>query len=468
MLKIQQDRPSTHAARLVQTFLREPDWIPRRSENISFSNDESYRRSTKIDVALEKYPHPLAEPLFKNPTVPLVPVSVVRKDLKLVGTLQDGSGRQLPVATRDVNTFFAWSFLCELASEKLGCSLNELSTDIKAKIKEICWNFPSGDEAESTKNLVEWEPVNSWSPQTKNEWSHLTDDDEFSRVLRTFTFVYLLMAEIADHGTAEIVIFEHTEPIKFPPDKWVVRLASSFGWKPTEFPILTPSVGWGRSYHLEITVPEDLIITDAILTREIIVDRQILDFFEIRRSANSVSIHTTDSMPVGLYSLVIQVDLKIQGLFRALFTSVLIASALLIACDFLIHPLWIATRHKSESAITILLVVPTLITTYLIRPGEHALTSRMLLSLRICGGLVALVDYMAAGLTILTQNNQQQLFNRLWGFFSVSALALAIVISAAVFLSRSRTNLAKKLYGSTQSRQVEEFESAGYLNKLFE
>ncbi len=127
-------------------------------------------------------------------------------------------------------------------------------------------------------------------------------------------------------------------------------------------------------------------------------------------------------------------------LYAALFTSAL-ASILLILCRTRLQELSAAIDASSA----LLLIVPGLLAAYLVRPGEHALTTSVLVGVRwmlIISGLCAL-----AGVGSLVADLPAQTLRFVWDFIAtLSTLSLCIVVSAVILPMRG------KRFGESLSR----------------
>jgi hypothetical protein len=125
VLNIGLEQPDARVGAVVETLLRTPDWVLRRVEKITFINCDTITRQSTLDVSLAVYQKHCTGGWF-DPSSFLVPLTVMKKDLLTDFNLRDGSDKAISVISREVDTFFAWSFLCSQAAQLLGVYLSAL------------------------------------------------------------------------------------------------------------------------------------------------------------------------------------------------------------------------------------------------------------------------------------------------------------------------------------------------------
>lgn len=170
-------------------------------------------------------------------------------------------------------------------------------------------------------------------------------------------------------------------------------LGSKFSWMPEEFMFSVHDVGATASHHFEVEAPEstEIISTDLLVTpaepgaptHTVMSDRSMALYGHVRLTEEAFK------QPI------VRVGVKLRatraGLLSAgAVTAVMVAGAFWAARPFL--------QHADEAAAaTVLLAVPALVVSYLIRPGEHALRAGMLSGVRVLLGITALCLFAGAG-----------------------------------------------------------------------
>jgi hypothetical protein len=92
-------------------------------------------------------------------------------------------------------------------------------------------------------------------------------------------------------------------------------------------------------------------------------------------------------------------------------------------------------KTQVDSSAALLLVLPGVISTYLARPGEHHLVSRMLLGVRTLTVVSAMIVYLAAA--VVVTDVAPGLVREIWGGLAVLAAIPATALTVAVRRCRS-------------------------------
>jgi hypothetical protein len=94
----------------------------------------------------------------------------------------------------------------------------------------------------------------------------------------------------------------------------------------------------------------------------------------------------------------------------------------------------------TQGAAAILLVVPTLLSLYIVRPGEHSLTTRLLGGLRFLGVTCSALTAVAAASLVGTDRNTH--IDGLWWWLKWTALAIVIALTFSLVASMLSTRAA--------------------------
>lgn len=451
MLTCGLDRPDPKLADYVSSFLLDCPWIRRRVETIAFVDDTTISRHTTLDVSGFDVERGAATCPF-HPTRPIVPIALLKKNLLVHFDLRDESSVALPVLPREIDTFFAWSLIMQIAARLV----DPVDDHIAQHLWELVFKFPDPQDSPFSPEIKSWSVPVTWKKETSEQWQRLLLNQSFDRVLRDFTFNYLLLTQLPKGKAVHIVKYSYYQHLPFELDSWREHL----GYVAPEIRIDAPAVGWGRSYHLEVDLPRELRAVDPLLYR-VVQDRlgllqRSVEAYDLVSHARTVEIHTTGDVPVADHLLVIPVRLSLGGYLRAIWMSTLFAAIVLLIGRIFLSDVVNALRVKSEAeaAVALLLVVPSLITAYLIRPEEHAIASSLLRTLRFAAASCGLLTYLAAGMLVLGLSGGR--LADAWTIMCVVACAIAVSFTVAVNKTRKACKGADESCGFTKQLHIVE------------
>jgi|SRR3984957_6450062 len=449
MLTCELDLPNDDVAEYVEAFLRFRSWERRRVETVSFIDYDTIRRRTTIDLSMKTISESsTACPFFVDR--PLVPIALMKKDLLASFDLRDAAGGAISVVPRDVDAFFAWSILCRWARRGLSRTNAPVPQLILDHLKHIAYSFPKSDDVITSPVVASWIAPNSWSASMKIRWQRLLKNEQFERILRQFTFNYLLIAQLPALPEVQIVKFSFEECITLN----AATKSELLGYDAAEFPIETPSIGWGRSFHLQVEPPTDMIITDMQLLKLEDIARSVKypERYEIKIGNGFAQIHTTNELETANYTVSVLMRVSVSGYLRAAWISTMFAALILALGNVYLERLERAVQNRAEAAVALLLVVPSLVSAYLVRPGEHAIASKLLRYLRYGAGLCGLVTYFAAAALVLGWNGN--VLSYIWRSAATLALWVAMIFSGAVILTKVDLVRVGKELGQTRVQHV--------------
>lgn len=444
------DVPDSNVASYVDSFLREAPWLRRRVETVSFIDVDTVVRKTTLDVGMAEVKiSASACPLFEDR--PLVPLVLLKKELLVDFDLRDRQGAALAVVPREIDSFFAWSLLCVEARRVLGQDLTTQSMVVSDHLRSLAFNFPRpGDEAYDN-TLHSWEIPGSWSDSDRRAWRTLLQDELFARLLRDFTFNFILMTQLEATSAIQLVKFSYQQYLPYSELLWSERL----GIKPTELAIVAPSVGWVRSYHLRVEAPQDLRVTDVGLfriQRDSSTSPLPAESYEVRVSAEAAQIHTTSSIRPADHVVAITMRVPLFGYLRAVWLTSLATAAILLVARILIDDVEAAMAERADAAVALLLVGPSLLAAYLVRPGEHAIASRLLRPIRYAVSGGGCLSYISAAVLVLgVQGDKLRL---VWTCIATLAAIIAAAITIVVILTKREFDEASLSAAATDRRTI--------------
>jgi hypothetical protein len=438
------DVPDQGIANYVNEFLKDPHWIRRLVDTVSFLDYDTLHRRSTVDLEMSTLMRMASTLPFDNECM-LVPLAILKKNLLADFDLRDGSGRALTVVPRNLDTYFAWSFLCARAGTALGVAMSEVPRPIRAHLSFIAYRFPDVDDNPFSGPVRSWNPPLVWSVAMLDTWSRLVEQEEFARFLTDFTFSYLLVTQLNFECDVQIVKYSHQQS----PNLNAASLSGLIGIVAAEFIIEAPSVGWGRSYHLQIEPPNEMVVTGIFLERyeAVNVPEPTNDAYDTQVGDGFAQVHTGGSIPSGDYHARLLMRVQLPGYLRSLWLSTIFTSLVLFLGDIFLGRLQRAAHSDVEGAVALLLVAPSLITAYLVRPGEHAIASSLLRVHRYLAGTSGLLTYLAAAALVL--NWKGFALREIWSIVTSMALLIAVILTVGVDAARNDTRDLNALVGRT-------------------
>jgi hypothetical protein len=107
-------------------------------------------------------------------------------------------------------------------------------------------------------------------------------------------------------------------------------------------------------------------------------------------------------------------------------------------------------ENQSDAAVALLLVAPSLLTAYLVQPGEHPIASRVLRPLRYLVALSALSTYVVASMLVL--GFSKAVISTWWLRLTQFAVGVSVVLLAAVVATV--LDLRKVKRNRTEEREI--------------
>jgi hypothetical protein len=444
------DKSHPQIGKLVHSFLKDAPWLRRRVETVSFLDVDTIERRTTLDVDIAQLKMASAKcPMDR--AYPLVPIAVLRKDLLVDFDLRDRFGGALAVVPRSVDSYFAWSALCVAADGVLGAPLHRRSIAVATRLRELAYDFPEENDTLYSEFLASWEKPNSWAAEDHETWRTLLENEGFSRLLRDLTFNFILLTQVATDSHLQIVKFSYQEYVPYTE----LFVTERLGLKATELSVVAPSVGWGCSYHLRVEAPTDIALTEVGLFRVQRAPVRIpgpAESYEARLGAESVQVYTATGIERGEHVVAVSMRVQILGFLRAMWLTSVAMAGILIAGRVFISRLETATQQRSDAAIALLLVAPSLVAAYLVRPGEHVIASRLLRPIRYALAVAACLNYVGAAALVLGWRGGG--LRLVWLLIAVGSGLVAAGISLVIYLTKRDLDSATDHEGNTEQRRI--------------
>lgn len=371
-------------------LLKQSSWVHRRVETIEVLDEVSVGRRVSIDLTLRSDLDAFSPQ--GSEAIGMLPLTMLRKRTLRNFDLRDRQGMPLPMLTKEDNARYAAASLIVNAE---GILKTALPPDLERALRAIVGDRPPGstDAFEYLKNRAA-----SPSDPRRAELRTLLAEESFldhaSALSENFV---LLAAQELELDRRQLFKLSYEEPSG---DEDGLDRAKSMmvrlGWRRKTIVIDVPTVSFSASFHFEVQAPPDLEIDAASLRFEAENEgdeapAEILD--DNRERAHLYA----PGVPAGITAqAVIYLRRRRDGYLAAAFLTGLLITALLAAGLARLDQ--ISSPAQSQTAATLLLVVPTLLAAYIVRPGEHRLATRVLLGLRLLVIVEAACAVVATGL----------------------------------------------------------------------
>ena len=365
-------------------------WIHRRKETITIIDETALRRQVSVDFTLPdsfdgldlgpsvKEP-PGGEPVYCPPlfVLPKAPSNLMAFDL------QDEAGVSLPLMTRHDNGRISAETLVELA--RFVYERTNRSDLLKISLEDRLRRIAETDDPDSMGPLrligaTEDDPDHS-------QLGSLCADGAFKWWLRTLGHSSIVVVPYRDPTVRrKIFRLSYQQPIAY-----ALPVFGRLGW--TDYRVAIDS-SWidARNFHLEAEAPAGTRITSATL-----VDDEAAPAVSDGGFLRRVHLYRRDAERAGAATTTLSLRVNGQGFVGGAMLASMLVTAAIAACLYYSQNI----AKNPTSAPALLLLLPGLIASYVARPDQHALTTRLLSSARwllLATGAIAYVCAAAVGL----------------------------------------------------------------------
>jgi hypothetical protein len=400
-------------------------WVHRRTELISFIDENSTRRHISVDFTLPELPDNMLGIDIGGERIAYVPLTLLRKRVLSDFSLCDEEGRTLPLLTRTQNADIAVAMLLHLAQVVLDTPLLD---DVREDLQTIAGPIKEAEEA--------FERLNS-DDATHPSYTQrraLLAEPRMRALMEDFVHSFLFLVPMpAQHGKRRIIKFSYEEEpgLRVRPNHGKLHwLTQTVGCAPISYLIPSSSIGDSASFHAEIFVPEELEITR---TRTIDLKRhEVLSDRIEPVGAQRVHVYSPNEQRtiwglVEVSVLVARKGLLMASVVVSLLTSIMLTTTFLNLT---------ATSKSTDAASAFLLAIPAIFSGYLLRPDEHPLVTKLFAGLRmlvLTSGLCALV---ACGLLIIGVTGKP--LHTTWEVVMVLSWIITLLLSFALYWPRRK------------------------------
>jgi hypothetical protein len=424
-------------AKVTLALLTQPErWIHRRVERIYFKDHQRVHRQVSVDFTLPAGVQPVGEfnerriyiaPLFlltKDPTEPLREGKRSRRRFIVFGrrrpstknqaiptapysnlnyTRQDS--RHLPLVSRRQSSQLATRVLLEAAEQAIGQGLTKELEERISAIPHRSWAELNSELENVLKWLLEEKVCYWWDQRIK-----LREDKIFPELVYTLASHSIISSLLMDSAPRRSIHkLSYDEPLYECVPKPRGGFWRSLGWASEQYYVPLSEIGASASYHIEMEVPKELEIN------AVSVVGKRYKWYDERRSENNQDysiqqigsadegkVYIPEPLPgrrVGLAWVKLRAR-RTGFLVSAFATSGITTGLLALAAS---RAPYVLLDKQSEAAAAAFLLVPALIAALIARPGEHAITAKMLRWARIALVLNALLPAFAV-FFLITEN----------------------------------------------------------------
>jgi hypothetical protein len=448
--------------RLARACIQWSDWVLRRTENVSFSDDRCVKRIISIDLLVREeaplYQAPGGKPFW------LVPVSIMRRKTLVNFYLRDEDGNDIPLPGLRLVQHLDESVLRSVALRELQHDLRE---DAQAFIHEVISGSPEQveyrmgqlQEAAAPRDIMRLQDINGVFIRMLQRMAYSCTLYAFieADTMRRHRVLCMSVEEPLDFS------YESEEPELYAaePDsaksqrslakgglhrfKWqMYALATAMGWRTTKVRFRVPAAENTTSFHFEIQAPPGVDIVEAsILAAVPEIDGEEPEtlhswqYDHIRMRLPTVGLHVT-AVPNGSFSTAqVDVQVSIRGWYATMLLSCWATFLLLIALAVHVQSDKVQTGSTTD-IVAFLAGVAAAVAT-LVAQGEFlGMAGRLLAVPRMLAAFEAGLLLIAATLFLFVGPSENR--RRPWELIGLCVVAglITLIVSASWLLARRR------------------------------
>jgi hypothetical protein len=409
------------AARVLALADQTRQWVRRRVESVVFEDEKTVRRSVSVDFGLPKEAPRLT--LGGDRIVRIVPLARLQKERPLVGfDLFDESGASIPLLTATQAQIIVANGLIRMARERIH---NNAAQSLDSELEKDIWDVATCEEEDAEKarkRIVE-------DPKGDPARTTLAQDDRVQTLLWRYARSFLLLVALEDNKPHRRVIkFRYVEPFRGAGGPLKLLIG-----EPHHARFDVPGAQEG-GYHLEIDLPKGVRVINAFVdTRDIAIEEEgeAKPVTDCQIIGSKVHL-CVRSFPFNAMRAVAKADLRSA---RMGWLGGACLCAWLIALVLVVGSIWLRWQDNVapsfNTAVTLLLVIPGIFATLMVRQAEHPMVAYLLRAVRTLLIASSLLTFAAAG-TLVMATSQSQL-RTYWAVYAVVATVLAVMITAAEF-----------------------------------
>jgi hypothetical protein len=227
----------------------------------------------------------------------------------------------------------------------------------------------------------------------------------------------------------------------------MARLANATGLAAIDLFVDSPYIRGSQTYHMQVDSPPAVEARGIRLLARLGPGEAVVDE---RHREHGAHLYLANAQVEEMLPTVVTLRVGRRGfLTLSWLTSLLIAGLL-----WAFHEQWAAAALEPEATVAALLIIPALLTAFVLRPGEHPLASRLLFGVRILVGLGGLLAVAAALAAIGVRPTDWDL-RQAWLIYAIAATVVAGWLSLSWVLAWDTTHrLAEWARGGWSTRWI--------------
>jgi hypothetical protein len=435
-------------------------WIHRRVEQIFFPrpSDRIYRRKISIDFTIPDV-SPVSDDQGQHRYY--IPLSLLERWPPLLRLdLRGPDGEPIPLLTSDQNSIVDAALLRALASRVLKESGLDLTPELQETINRLTGRREAPAQKPPREDILLGTLLSLIPPRTLGNRSSdreaLAGNHLFVELAGAMPRTTMLWLRVnGKPGDREIVKISYDAPFRAKIKPWS---KVAFGLKPLVVDFQAPHLGGSGSYHLAVSVPSPLLISDsALLVQQPRTAEGNPNSTEGITGCTSSQVNEDYASAQGVLSLYAHSEARdarfyvsgprTGGLGKVRVATVVARSGLIRpgamaggAITLLLALVTIrlgAALADREAVVTTLLVAPALLAYLVVRPGDHAVVGQYVGGLR--RALIGLGALPLAAAAALGLARGWTLGLKL-GLAAATLLALALTLILAIAWRRGSSS----------------------------
>lgn len=400
-------KPAEAYSRFFLDILRNSSWILRRVETVEILDQNQLQRRVTLDIDLDDLRDRLKRAGLEGASRIYLPLFTQVKTLMLDLDVRSADGHAITLATSAQDSWVAYSMLLGVANEE-GFEPKRFEAEVREAIYECARHMPSEDELRLAGPSLGHAAVRDYwmsrasgtfsSNSHRDTWEALFSNESFARLVADFSTKSMAVACVPLTGDSTAIVKYRYVDVGSPSSDPIPGEA----WGLAAFKYLVPlgSIGGAQREHTRVIAPEGMQVVDVQLWEKIqpsvneLAPVRVSPRLYNKRVSEERAVVYTRRFPRGNYSVIVALQPRAgEFIAPALFSTALSAIMLgIFACLQLLHSFYFDSvtaddgmlgKVDVDSLTTTLLLFPTLLSLFLIRPREHHLASRLLSRLRI-------------------------------------------------------------------------------------
>jgi hypothetical protein len=375
----------------------DPTWIRRRKLRVDFVDDVVARIRQSVDFCI---PSEVLSPPVEIVTgaaggVVHLPLFVLRKapqeltDFDLV----DADRTALSLPTRETNAELSKHALLSRAEKVLRAPVQ--SASITQRIEEIALE-PPGAGLDACDRLIGRAPPGASMSVPLTAADHLARDAGFRFLARLLASASIVAMPVEIRPGQQLLKLSYSEPIMQWNEDW--EPAMRVGLNPLPAQVDLPFLG-AQTFHLEVHPPEGMSVSSGLLA---VATRKGPELLEVPSTSRSIHLYMSDGDKAQSGAALVALRAQRSGFMETAQAACAAVTVILALCVVFAKPLAEANRTMP----TLLLFFPGLLATFALQPMRHALTRRVLTTIRNSTLVCAAAAFLAAFVLIAAPDKQ--------------------------------------------------------------